>query len=170
MELKALYKKIPQFLNKYRYVILILLVGIVFMLLPSTEQKSSTSVDPPETTAVTDTSFLNQQLSEILSRIEGAGQVQVLLTQGRGEEVIYQTDSDITNSENENTTHITTVTVTSSERDETGLIRQVNPPSYLGAIVVCQGAESPTIRLAITEAVSNVTGLGVDRITVLKMK
>ena len=40
----------------------------------------------------------------------------------------------------------------------------------VGAIIVCQGGDSPTVRLNIVEAVSNVTGIGSDRITVLKMK
>ena len=40
----------------------------------------------------------------------------------------------------------------------------------MGAIVVCQGGDNATVRLAIIEAVSNVTGLGADKISVLKMK
>ena len=49
-------------------------------------------------------------------------------------------------------------------------MRQENPAQYLGVIVVCEGADSPAVRLAIVEAVSDVTGLGADRISVLKMK
>ena len=54
--------------------------------------------------------------------------------------------------------------------EESGLIRQINPPAYLGAIVVCQGADNNTVRLAIVEAVSRATGLGADKISVLKMR
>ena len=43
-------------------------------------------------------------------------------------------------------------------------------PTYLGAVIVCQGGDSPTVKLAIVEAVSNATGLSADKITVLKMK
>lgn len=168
MELNALYKRIPKLLRKYRYVILILLIGVGLMLLPSGSSESKTEEAPAE--AEQQTQSLSDQLGQILSRIDGAGQVQVLLTQGVGEETIYQTDSDITNNDNENTTRISTVTVTDSQRDQKGLVRQINPPTYRGAIIVCQGADSPTVRLAIVEAVSKVTGLGVDRISVLKMK
>lgn len=170
MELNTVNKKIPVFFKKYRYVILILLIGIILMLIPSTRETASTAKEQSATPTAENQISISQQLSEILSQIDGAGRVQVLLTHGRGEEIIYQTDSDRTSGENNNTTRTTTVTVTSSTRDENGLIRQINPPSYLGAIVVCQGAESPAIRLAVTQAVSNATGLGVDRITVLKMK
>ena len=55
-------------------------------------------------------------------------------------------------------------------RKQTGLVQQVNPPTYLGAVIVCQGADSASVRLAIVEAVGSVTGLSTDKITVLKMK
>ena len=60
--------------------------------------------------------------------------------------------------------------ITDSDRKEEGLITQVDPPVYQGAIIVCQGADRGAVRLAIVEAVSRVTGLGADRISVLKMK
>ena len=63
-----------------------------------------------------------------------------------------------------------TVLISGDNRAENGLLRQRNPPVYLGAIVLCQGADKASIRLAIVEAVTDATGLGSDRITVLKMK
>jgi stage III sporulation protein AG len=102
--------------------------------------------------------------------IRGAGKVQVLLTVAAGEEYLYQTNSDISTSANGSEARTDTVTVTDSQRNDTGLLRQVNPPVYLGAVVVCQGADRAEVRLAIVEAVSTYTGLGADRISVLKMK
>ena len=49
-------------------------------------------------------------------------------------------------------------------------MQQKLSPVYQGAIILCQGADSPSVRLAITQAVSKVTGLPTDRIAVLKMK
>ena len=60
--------------------------------------------------------------------------------------------------------------IVDADRKESGLIKQVNPQKYLGAIVVCQGADSPSVRLAITQAVSRIIGLSADKICVLKMK
>ena len=96
--------------------------------------------------------------------------VQVMLTLASGEETLYQTNEDYSIGDNTNTKRSDTVTVTDAQRNETGLIRQQNPPKYLGAIVVCNGADSPEVRLAVVEAVSKVTGLGADDISVLKMK
>ena len=50
------------------------------------------------------------------------------------------------------------------------MITQVIPASYMGAIVVCQGGDRPSVKLAIVKAVSDVTGLTSDKISVLKMK
>ena len=63
-----------------------------------------------------------------------------------------------------------TVILTDSERNQQPLVQQVLPPQYLGAVIVCQGAENAAVRLAVVEAVRNATGLGADKISVLKMK
>ena len=39
-----------------------------------------------------------------------------------------------------------------------------------GAVIVCRGAEDPDVRLNVTNAVAAYTGLGSDKITVMKMK
>lgn len=38
-----------------------------------------------------------------------------------------------------------------------------------GAVVLCEGAENSAVRLSVTNAVSAYTGLGSDKITVLKI-
>lgn len=81
--------------------------------------------------------------------------------------MLYQTD---TQTDSSGSVRIDTVLVSDSNREETGLLRQIKPPVYLGAVVVCQGADSSSVRLSITEAVSKITGLGADCIVVLKMK
>lgn len=161
-------EKIVQFIKKYRYVALVLLIGMFLMILP---EKKEAAVQTEETRAVQanepDTA---EELSQILSQIQGAGKVQVMLTEATGSQTVYQTNDDISSGGESSNSRRTTVTVTDENRTETGLIQQVNPPAYLGAIVVCQGADSASVRLAIVEAVSDVTGLGADRISVLKMK
>ncbi len=153
-------------LKKYRYLLLILLAGIFLMAIPGKEAESP-QVSP--TVPVTEPG-LEESLSALLCKIEGAGKTEVLLTEAEGIETLYQMDEDRTLGEN--TTDITrkTVLTANSGRGEAGLIRQINPPVYQGAIVLCRGAGDPRVKLAIVEAVSSVTGLTTDKITVLKMK
>lgn len=152
-------------LKKYRYPLAVVLIGLLLMQLPAERSKvqQSRPVPPAEVSQA-------QQLEQILSRIAGVGQVQVLLTEKKGREVIYQQDEDITKDTDSSSVRKDTRTVAGAERREEGLVRQVIPAVYQGAIVVCQGAEDPMVRLQITQAVSRITGLGTDRISVLKMK
>lgn len=164
--------KIPehlkQTLKKYRYAGLIVLVGVFLMCIPTgkeTQAQATPSIQ--QETAPTD---LSASLASILCKIEGAGKVEVLLTEARGKETLYQSDDDTAVGSDSSSTRRDTVLITDTDRNQLGLIRQINPPVYQGAVVVCQGADRASVRLAIVAAVSSVTGLGASQITVLKMK
>ena len=152
--------------KQYRYVLLVLLVGIGLMLLPSGKKTE----EPVSVQASITEESLEDRLASILSQMEGVGKAQVLLTVAAGEQTIYVQDENQSTGSDSGTYRSETILVTSSDREEAGLIRQVIPPAYQGAIVVCQGGDSPSIRLAIVDAVSKATGLSADKITVLKMK
>lgn len=157
--------RVKELYKKYRFTILVVLLGVGLMCLPSGKKETSEQV-PVAVTENTGQRQLETALAEILSQIKGAGKVEVLLTEAKGSETMYQSDSHIgSNSDSQDT-----VIISGSDRTEYGLVRQVNPPSYQGAIIVCQGASNASVRLAIVQAVSSVTGLGADHITVLKMK
>ena len=111
-----------------------------------------------------------ENLENILGQIAGVGKVKGLITEANGAETVYQTDENRSVSQDSENLKVETVIVNNANREETGLIRFVSPPVYLGAIIVCDGGDSPTVKLSIVQAVSNVTGIPSDRITVLKMK
>ena len=153
-----------QIIKKYKWPAVILLVGLVLILLPGSsgsETQDRGIIEEPDNIL-----SVEEALSEILSKVQGAGKVRVMLTVASGEETTYQCNSSISENGSE---RIDTVIISDSDRKEQGLIKQINPPVYLGAIVVCQGADSPAVRWNIIEAVSAVTGLRTDKISVLKM-
>ena len=169
MELKKLSNHIKGLVEKYKFVILILVIGIILMLLPESKNinisnKESASVNTEDSVDI------DASLGAILSMIDGAGAVEVMITPAKGEETLYQEDTQASSDANGEDIHADTVVISDSERKETGLIKQINPPIYMGAIVVCEGADAPAVKLAIVDAVSKVTGLGADKICVLKMK
>ncbi len=168
MDLKKWKQKINTGFRKYRYAALIAIIGVILMLIPGKNTKSEELAEGVNTTPKQIT--VEQKLEEILSCISGAGDVAVMLTHAQGEITVYQTDHSVSDSENESNTKTDTIIISDAQRQQNGLIKQVNPPVYLGAIILCEGADSPTVRLSIVEAVSKVTGLGADRISVLKMK
>ena len=164
MDRNQLKKKCIALVQKYKFVALILVVGIVLMLIPG---QKKTQESPPVTQEIVCQPDIEQRLAQILSQIDGAGKVAVFVSEEEGQLVVYQQDEDVNA---DGTGRFDTVTVTDSNRTQSGLVQQVIPPKYQGVIVVCQGAQKASVRLNIIEAVAKVTGLGTDRISVLKMK
>lgn len=166
MDWLTLRGKARLWMKEYRYVILVLFLGIVLMLLPQSKAGEERDEETPVPETVAEES-LQEQLEQLLSMVQGAGKVRVLLTEAAGELVIYQTDGE---ESSQNTRRTDTVILSDSGRAESGLVQQILSPTYQGAVILCQGADSAAVRLALIEAVSNATGLTSDRISVLKMK
>ena len=159
---------IKEFFYKNRAVALVVLFGVLLMLLPTGKTESK---QPQQQAAVAQPrESLETRLEQILSQVSGAGNVRVLLTQERGETSVYQLDRQEVTDGDRREIRQDTVTVTGSDRQQEGLLTQVEAPQYRGAVVVCQGGDNPTVRLSVVEAVSGATGLPSNRITVLKMK
>ena len=163
-------QKGAEFLKKYRYVLLIFLIGLFLMILPDNSNSKDGDQILSSASIVSEKPDLQEALESILSMIDGAGKVQVLLSEASGQRTHYQTDEEISTGESNSDVRRDTVVVTDGSRAETGLVRQIDSPVYMGAVVLCQGADSASVRLAIVEAVANATGLSSDKISVLKMK
>lgn len=168
MEIGIIKSKVKNAVKKYKYAVLVLIIGLILLLVPG--KANQTAGSTTQTQEIKTELTLEQKLSAILSQVYGAGKVEVILTRAAGEEVIYQTNKDRSVGNSAEQQKDTTVTVTDSSRNQSGLIKQINPEQYLGAIVLCQGADEPAIRLVIVEAVSRITGLGANKISVLRMK
>ena len=153
-------QRINALFGKYKYPILVVLVGLGLLLLPTGEAQ-----EPPVPVETVREASLEQRLEELLAQIEGAGAVRVLLTEDVGRETVWQTDVQ----SDADSVREDTVILEDSGRNETGLVRRTTEPSYRGAVILCQGADAPSVKLAIVEAVRCVTGLGADQISVQKM-
>lgn len=160
MDLETGKQQFITVVKKYQYVLLVVLVGVVLMLIPQSPRESQTVTQTEEVVEAD----LQMQLAAILGQISGVGKVEVLLTEAAGADTVYQVDT------RQNQANADTVIITDRNREETGLVKQIFPPVYRGAVVVCQGADSAGVRLNVVDAVKSVTGLSSDCITVLKMK
>ena len=163
-------KKFAQWLGKYKYALLVLLLGIALLAWPDGKSDVSEESEPAVSEPV---EFpLEQRLEQVLSQVEGAGRVQVVLTLKTGTEYIYQTDSvmeeRLQDSESDTSSSITTVMVNTDGKQE-AVVAQTIYPTYQGAVILCQGGDQPGVRLDLINAVSSLTGLSADKITVIKM-
>lgn len=162
-------ERLTTFFKRYKFVLIVIAAGLFLLALPSGSGRN----DPKETEGVlgTEEDFsvdaLEEKLSEILSRIEGAGKVSVMLTVKSGMERILATDLESAQSGSELERTEETVVLSKDGGEEVVLIGQ-NYPTFQGALVVCPGGGDPQIQLEITRALSALTGLGAGRITVCK--
>ena len=152
-------------LKKYKYAFFVLILGVCLLLLPSKERKMT----EPEVTAAPSVNE-EAQLAAILQQIDGAGEVRVMLTFSEGMEYVYQTD-DRTRTDTAQQDHEKkTVLISNGMGGETAVVSATKYPTYLGALIVCEGADNAIVRLSIVNAVSDLTGLSSDKISVIKMK
>lgn len=162
--------------QKYKYVLLILLAGVVLLLWPAGRERPAAEDPPPVAAGVAQEDFsvsaLEEKLSETLSKIKGAGDVTVMLTvQGGSRQVLAVDEKSARKADGGSETQSTTVVVsgTSAAGNSPVLVQQLYP-KFQGALVVCSGGDDAGVRLKLMEAVSALTGLGTDKISICKGK
>lgn len=164
------WKKWSRQLGKYKYLLLLIGVGVVLLLIPTSSSKGTSSAVVSNAEEDFSVEALEEQLEEILARIDGAGQVNVMLTVESGMRRIFAQDARLEQETGSLQKESETVIVSSgSGKQETVLVQQVYP-QFQGALIVAEGGEDPTVRLHLTEAVAALTGLGADKISVCKGK
>ena len=96
-------------------------------------------------------------MAQQLERMEKVGRVSVLLSvEGDGYRQLAESGQE-------------TLVLAGDSGEQVVDLHYVNP-QYKGAVVVCDGAALPQVRLSISKAVAVFTGLGMDKISVIKME
>lgn len=157
-------QKWKEALGKYQYVLLVMAVGAVLLLLPA-GGRDSPQRDPPsqEEGASFDLEAFERKLAQTLSQVEGAGETRVVLTLDGGSRQVLARNQD---REGDGGTSNTVVTVGKGSGQQEAIPIQTVAPQFRGALVVCPGGGDAATRLKLIEAVSALTGLGSDRISV----
>ena len=102
--------------------------------------------------------------------IEGVGRVELMLSLDQTEEAVYAVNTRQTAGGGDSRSYESDLTVVSDgSYGETPVTVKNLLPTFRGAVVLCDGADDAGVRLAVTQAVGTVCGLGADKITVLKM-
>ncbi len=160
-------EKTLKLMKKYKYVVLVLLIGVVLLLLPSGEEKKAEPIE--ENTDEAYIEKIEARLCDMIASIDGAGPVRLMLTPQYGSRTEYHTDLHTDRDENSSSEDRKTVILSTGSAYDKAAVSAVRYPQFLGALVVCRGADDPAVKLDILNAVSALTGLGTDRITVVKM-
>lgn len=156
-------------LNKYKYVLLVAALGALLLLWPI-EQKAADAVPPGSGSeyAVPDLKKTEEAMEAILGKIGGVGRVDVMLTLHNSGETVLAQDTSLRYSgsvQSPDSYERSAQPVT----DAGGVVvTQETYPQYRGALVVCEGGGNDAVRLQVIAAVSALTGLGSDRIAVVR--
>jgi len=133
-----------------------------------------------ESVSTEDTTQKN--LKQILSKIEGVGKVEVLITYSESSQVIAMYNEKYKESQTEegDTSGGTRVIQEVSKdkeiiyQEENGekvpITEKVVMPKMEGALIVAEGANNATVKTNIIQAVEALTGLATHKIQVLEMK
>lgn len=167
---EALLGKFRTLWEKGKFALPVLGLGVLLLLWPSGEGETKSAV-ATEITAEETAARQQREMERILSRIEGAGELHLMLTlESDGQRTLAEnTEESLGGSPDapESESRRETVVLSVSGGEEVVVTRRESPV-YRGALVVCQGADRAEVKLAVTQAVAALTGLGADRITVVK--
>ena len=161
---------------------LIVALGIVGLLLiflssflPTTEQSEQSRAEPPASTSEVDyRRELEDELREMISSIEGAGDVRVMITMDSTAEDVYAVDktesetkrsgeseSDVQRSEENEY-----VIIKGKDGSEQTVVKKQKMPEIRGVLVVCTGGASAVTREKVTAAVAVALGISQSRVMV----
>ncbi len=140
---------------------------------------SATNITPSENIQTTDN--LEEKLENILSKIQGVGEVKVCINYNESNEVVamYNENSKVSTTEETDTSGgIRKIQENNSQKDiifkeesgeKTPITQKVVQAKIEGAIVTAKGAGNVSTKTNIIQAVEAVTGLATHKIQVFEM-
>ena len=163
MELERGKQQLRRWLERlggYKYVLLVIAAGAVLLLWPEAPPQSASEAGEPAPSFSVEE--LEAELEQILSRVEGAGEVTVMLTVEAGTQRVLAQDTVFSDQEESSQT----VVISTGSGSEEAVVVKEYYPTFQGALVVCPGGGDAQVKLLLTQAVSALTGLGAARISV----
>lgn len=189
-----LYIKIKEYFKKMisqkDYVKLAVIVGflgifLIFVsgMIPKKVKESELSKIKSDTSVNSEThrELLEKNLTYAVSKIEGAGRPQVLVTLENTAETIYATEErknkeasedkssgEITRKKESDDCEKKYITVKDSEGTEHALAVKKIEPKVKGVVIICPGGDDPIVKNRITEAVTTALSISSKRVCVTK--
>lgn len=189
--------KCRDFFKNKNNLIVVVLVGILLMViaLPAKKRENGvenrTNTENTEETEINNTRYLTDEedyvermerrLEEALSRLDGAGEVKVMITLRASSEVVVEKDATDSLSETREEdgeggsrlvrvedTEEATVYISESGRSSPYVVKTLTP-QVEGVIVLAEGAGEGNVSMEILDAVRVIFGIEAHRIKVMKL-
>ena len=147
-------------IGKYKYALIVLLVGILLLYAgggardrPEQEQ----SVPDGTEQAAFDLAAFEDELESKLAQIAGVGRVELMLSLEQTGEAVYASNVRQSASGEQNGSYESTLsTVSDGSYGEQPVRLKQTCPTFRGAVVLCDGAGSHAVQLAVTQAANSI--------------
>lgn len=180
------FRKIFQDKKNYYNLLIILFTGILLLYFSksfnTSKKQNNKQIENTSEITIVDNSYeanLEKRLEQTLSKIEGVGQTDVLITLENGKEIITKDD---TYKENSATTEQATngdkreilsnkeeKTTIKISGDEPLILKEISP-KISGVLIVAEGGGNIEIKNNLINATKALLGVEIHKIEVLKMK
>lgn len=168
MRLRKFWERLRESEWRVRLIVLIGLAGMGCILLSSLlPDKAEAPPLPAQDTAAAYRGTLETELHDMLTAMDGVGEVQVLVTLAGSEEYCYAKADDRTVTDTQTRTSVSYVTVGGSRE---ALLETVAHPAITGVVVACGGGDRPVVQESVTRAVSVACGLPSNKVYVAKLR
>ena len=162
--------------------LIILLVGLLLVVIamPVSDIKSDQTQDEQQTQKAENASedtyadALETRLENALAKVEGVGNVKVMITLASSSEKVVEKDREMTSevqegeSEGKNTSSSETAVYANGNGEETPYVKQELSPRIEGVLVIADGGDNAIVIENITEAVQALFGVDTHKIKVMK--
>lgn len=180
MLMKGIWEKGLTFLVRYKYLCIVIVLGIVLLLWPSgTDQNAESKGGQNTQSAQFSVSEMEGRLETALMQVKGVGQVHVMLTLKTDMEVVLSQEESSSQRRSMENGELAAydaqndskpITISGGTGGQQPVVVGHIYPQYQGAMVVCEGADNTQVKLNVVNAVAALTGLGSDKITVIPME
>lgn len=150
--------------ERYKYILLVVLVGVFLLLLPDAQGESTGHTQASQQEEQFDLDRMEKKLEQVLGQVQGAGEVTVMLTLRESARQVLARDTEVSEEEQRSTA----VIVSKGSGVQQTVPLQSIYPQYQGALVVCTGGGDARVKLELMEAVRALTGLSAEKISICK--
>jgi len=165
--------------KKTQYLAIILIIAIILTLYFSSLQPATTQPQPQAKESQAEPAIntdIENRLKGILSKVEGAGSVDVVINYESTAEKVPALSEDkqqsTTNEDGRNsetTSEKTDIATVQGSGSSEALIIKENQPEVRGVVVVAEGAGDIGVRMNLLSAVTTLLNITADKVEILKM-
>lgn len=183
MKTAQIQNKIKDFLSSQNKTKLIVIIGLLGMglimlseLLP--DDKTEENIKNISDNVITDDTDtykkeIESELKDIIGKINGVGELEVMLTIEGTTEYVYAEELDTDNDKDGEKTsekYQSKVVMREKDGDKEALVKKIIKPQISGVIIVCQGGGDLSIKERVIKATSTALNLPSGRICVEQRK